>query len=124
MDAAEAPFLGFGLGTVGNSGFAPNSFNPHIVGPPGSGMINFSIFAGNDLDPVGVLNGSHLVHQEIEFRFTGATGYAESDIVDLFTFGMGTGPDSSITISLPEPSGLALSGIGMLTLALARRYRV
>jgi hypothetical protein len=32
---------------------------------------------------------------------------------------MGTGPDSLITISLPEPGGLALAGIGMLGLSLA-----
>lgn len=123
MDADHDPFLGFGLGTVGNSGLVPNTFNPDIVGPPGKEMINFSIFAGTDLDPVGVLDGAHLVHQEIAFRFTGAAGYGERDVVDLFAFGMGTGPDSLITVSLPEPGGLALSGIGMLTLALgfARR---
>jgi hypothetical protein len=32
---------------------------------------------------------------------------------------MGTGPDSLITISLPEPGGLALAGLGMLSLLLA-----
>ena len=123
MDADEAPFLGFGLGTVGNSGLAPNSFDPHIVGPPGKTMINFSIFAGDDLDPVGVLNDTHLVHQAIEFRFTGAAGYGERDVVDVFTFGMGTGPDSVITVSLPEPGGLALSGIGTLALTLSLIHR-
>ncbi len=123
MDADQDPFLGFGLGTVGNSGLAPNSFDPHIVGPPGKTMINFSIFAGDDLDPVGVLNDTHLVHQAIEFRFTGAAGYGERDVVDLFTFGMGTGPDSVITVSLPEPGGLALSGIGMLALTLSLIHR-
>ena len=119
LDPDQAPFLGFGIGTVGNSGLAPNSFNPHIVGPPGNQMINFAIFAGTDIDPVGVLDGTHLVHREIKFRFTGAAGYRESDVVDLYTFGMGTGPDSLITISLPEPGGLALAGLGMLSLLLA-----
>jgi hypothetical protein len=119
MDPDQAPFLGFGIGTVGNSGLAPNSFNPHIVGPPGNQMINFAIYAGIDIDPVGVLDGTHLVRREIEFRFTGAAGYRESDVVDLYTFGMGTGPDSRITISLPEPGGLALAGIGVLGLSLA-----
>jgi hypothetical protein len=86
-------------------------------------MINFAIYAGIDIDPVGVLDGTHLVRREIEFRFTGAAGYRESDVVDLYTFGMGTGPDSRITISLPEPGGLALAGIGVLgfSLAVARR---
>jgi hypothetical protein len=82
-------------------------------------MINFAIFAGTDIDPVGVLDGTHLVHREIKFRFTGAAGYRESDVVDLYSFGMGTGPDSLITISLPEPGGLALAGLGMLSLLLA-----
>lgn len=122
LDPRRAPFLGFGIGTVGNSGLAPNSFNPHIVGL-GKQMIDFAIYAGTDIDPVGVLDGAHLVHREIEFRFTGAAGYGEKDVVDLYTFGMGTGPDSQIDISLPEPGGLALAGIGALgwSLAAARR---
>jgi hypothetical protein len=122
MDAASQPFLGYGLGTVGNSGLAPNSFNPHIVGPPGKHMIDFAIYAGIDIDPVGVLNGSHLVQQGIEFRFTGVAGYAETDIVDLFAFGMGTGPDSVITISMPEPNGMA-PGLPLMLAWLARRLR-
>jgi hypothetical protein len=123
LDPHQAPFLGFGIGTVGNSGLAPNSFNPHIVGPPGNQMINFAIFAGTDIDPVGVLDATHLVHREIEFRFTGAAGYRESDVVDLYSFGMGTGPDSLITISLPEPGGLALAGLGMLSFSLLAARR-
>ena len=118
LEPDQAPFLGFGIGTVGNSGLAPNSFDPHIVGL-GNQMINFAIYAGTDIDPVGVLDGTHLVHREIKFRFTGAAGYRESDVVDLYTFGMGTGPDSLITISLPEPGGLALAGIGVLSFSLA-----
>lgn len=123
MNRDEAPFLGFGIGTVGNSGLAPNSFNPQIVGPPGNQMINFSIFAGTDIDPVGVLDGTHLVHRDIMFRFTGAAGYGEADIVDLFAFGLGTGPDSLITVSLPEPVGLALAAVGMLALLLTTGRR-
>jgi hypothetical protein len=118
LEPDQAPFLGFGIGTVGNSGLAPNSFDPNIVGL-GNQMINFAIYAGTDIDPVGLLDGTHLVHREIEFRFTGAAGYRESDVVDLYTFGMGTGPDSLITISLPEPGGLALAGIGVLSFSLA-----
>jgi len=125
MAADQAPLLRFGIGTVGNSGLAPNSFDPHIVGPPGNKMINFAIFAGIGVDPVGVLDDTHLVHREIEFRFTGAAGYGEADVVDLFAFGMGTGPNSLITISLPEPGGVALVGIGILTVTAktARRRR-
>ena len=125
MDPHQNPFLGFGMGTVGNSGLDPNSFNPHIVGPPGKQMINFAIFAGIDIDPVGVLDNTHLVHREIEFRFTGAAGYGEKYIVDLFAFGMGTGPDSLITVSMPEPYGPVMAAGGILALigALAARPR-
>ena len=88
-------------------------------------MINFAIFAGIDIDPVGVLDNTHLVHREIEFRFTGAAGYGEKDIVDLFAFGMGTGPDSLITVSMPEPYGPVMAAGGILALigALTARPR-
>lgn len=127
MTAENEPFLGFGVGTVGNSGVAPNSFNPHVVGPPGRHMINFAIYAGSDIDPVGVLDGSHLVRGGILFRFLGANGFGEGDLVDLFAFSMGTGPDSMLTVSMPEPSGVALvvaAGLaGMVSVALRRSSR-
>jgi hypothetical protein len=127
MTAEKQPFLGFGVGTVGNSGVAPNSFNPHVVGPPGRHMINFAIYAGSDIDPVGVLDGSHLVRGGILFHFLGANGFGEGDLVDLFAFGMGTGPDSMLTVSMPEPSGVAMvvaAGLaGMISVALRRPAR-
>lgn len=117
MNQDAPPFAGFGVGTVGNSGLSPNSFNPHIVGPPGRHMIDFAIATDGDLDPVGVLDGAHLVRRDASFRFTGASGFSESDIVDRYSFGLGTGPDSVITISMPEPSGLAIAAAGVALLA-------
>jgi hypothetical protein len=123
MNPETRPFLSFGVGTVGNSGVDPNSFNPFIVGPPGRHMIDFAIYAGSDIDPVGVLDGSHLVRGSILFHFLGVNGFGEGDIVDLFAFGMGTGPDSMLTVSMPEPSGFAMVVIGLVSVALRRRSR-
>ena len=117
MTPQESPFLGFGVGTVGNSRLSPNIFNPHVVGPPGRHMIDFAIATVGDLEPIGVLDGAHLVAGDAWFRFTGATGYAESDIVDLYAFGLGTGPDSVMIISMPEPAGFALVALGVLLVA-------
>jgi len=117
MTPQDPPFLGFGVGTVGNSRLSPNNFNPHVVGPPGKHMIDFAIATVGDLEPVGVLDGAHLVAGDAWFRFTGARGYAESDIVDLYAFGLGTGPDSLMTISMPEPAGFVLVALGSLLVA-------
>ncbi len=85
-------------------------------------------YAGSDIDPVGVLDGSHLVRGGILFHFLGANGFGEGDIVDWFAFGMGTGPDSMLTVSMTEPSGVAMvvvvAGLaGMISVALRRSSR-
>ena len=107
MAAASPPNLGFGIGTVGNSTFSPNGFTPQIVGQ-GNTMINFGIYRGGDVDPKGVLNNKYLVKNTATFTFNGVAGYTEANIVDKVVFGLGTTPDSTLTVSLPEPGACAL----------------
>jgi hypothetical protein len=113
MNATTNPFLGFGIGTVGNNTLTPNGFTTSVVGT-GNTMINFGIYKGGDINPVGVLDGKYLVKNTATFTFTGLTGYSEADIVDTFTFGLGTSPDSTLTVSMPEPVGLLGAGLGFL----------
>lgn len=127
MNPAANPFLGFGIGTVGNQTLAPNRFDTAIVGT-GNTMIAFGIYKGGDISPVGTLDGKFVVRNMATFTFTGLTGYTEANIVDRFTFGMGTSPDSSLTVSMPEPvalHGVLMLGLGLLVVgpgyAVARR---
>jgi hypothetical protein len=115
MDPSFAPFEGFGIGTVGNSGLSPNNFNPLIVD-----QIDFAIYKDGDISPVGNLNGRFLVKDSATFTFSGLTGFTEADITPA-TFGLGTGPDS--LISVPEPGTMALAATGLVTggLGLLRR---
>jgi hypothetical protein len=103
MDTGSSPNLGFGIGTVGNSALSPNGFTPGVVGPAGTAMINFSIYKGANINPAGLLNYRFLVKDTARFTFSGVTGFTEADIVDKVVFGLGTAPDSTITVSLPEP---------------------
>lgn len=107
IDPSFAPFEGFGIGTVGNSNLSPNNFNPFIVD-----QIDFAIYKDGDISPVGNLNGRFLVKDSATFTFSGLTGFTEADITPA-TFGLGTGPDS--LISVPEPGTLALAATGLLT---------
>lgn len=111
MDVSLAPFEVFGLGTVGNSGFSPNGFDPAIVGPPGNGQIAFGLSTGSDIQPVGApMQDQYLVRNEATFTFSGLTGFTEADIVPA-TFGFGTGPDSTIAVPEPGTGVMALAGL-------------
>lgn len=116
MDPSFAPYQGFGIGTVGNSGLSPNNFNPFIVD-----QIDFAIYKDGDISPVGNLDGRFLVKDSATFTFSGLTGFTEADISPIAMFGLGTKPDSVITV--PEPGTLALTATGLLTggLGLLRR---
>ena len=123
LNSGTAPQLAFGIGTVGNSLLSPNGFDPAVVGPPGTGMINFGIYRGGDIQPNGLLNGRFLVKNTATFTFTGVTGYSEADLVDKVVFGTGTGPDATVTVSLPEPplAGMAVAGLGSCGWVIGRR---
>ena len=117
MDAALSPFLGFGIGTVGNSSppiASGNGFTPSIVGT-GNSMINFSIYRGGDIDPQGQLDLKYLVRNSATFRFTGVAGYTEEAIATKAVFGLGTGPDSTLLVVVPEPEGYVIVATGCLT---------
>jgi len=122
MSVASQPNLGFGIGTVGNSVFSPNGFTPKVVGQ-GNTMINFAIYRGGDIDPNGVLNDRYLVKNTATFTFTGVGGYTEANIVDKVVFGLGTGPDSTLAVSLPEPGGCGLLAAAAAVLAARRALR-
>jgi hypothetical protein len=115
MSDAANPFLGFGLGTVGNSSLTLNNFNGNVV----SGF-NYSIYR-NDVVTRN-LNGALLVKDMASFTFTGLTGFTEADIVPAVAFGLGTAPDRLCLV--PEPGSAALAGVGMLgLLTLCRQKR-
>jgi len=111
MGASFAPFLGFGIGTVGNSDLSPNNFQGNIV----DGR-DFSIYHGEV--STNSLNGERMVLDHAQFVFSGVTGFSEADISDVSAFGLGTGPDS-IEFT-PEPTTLSLILLGV---ACIRRRR-
>lgn len=113
MNPALVPFLGFGLGTVGNSSLT-NSFNGNIVG-----NIDYSIYKGEVT--TANLNNRLLVKETATFNFTGVSGFTEDDISRNFAFGLGTAPDSFLT---PEPSTALLLVLGLFAQLIgARRAR-
>ena len=105
MDEAVNPFLGFGIGTVGNTNLTPNNFQGNIV----DGM-DYSIYKADEITNQP-LSGQLLVKDTATFTFTGLTGFTENDIVNAFAFGLGTAPDSLVT---PEPTSILLLSIGIL----------
>lgn len=121
LDPAFDPLAGFGLGTVGNSGFDPSNFDPKVVG-----QNEFGIYAGVDIEPKGNLPGRMLARELVRFRFGLVGDWTEADIGHRFTFGLGTGPDSAIVVSVGEPvSGPAalLGATGLAAIVVARRRR-
>lgn len=107
MNPVLASFLGFGIGTVGNSNLSPNGFNGNIVG----GM-DYCIYRGEVTTQN--LDGRLLVKDMATFTFTGVSGFSEADISQNFAFGLGTAPDSLL---IPEPVSAALWAAGFLMLS-------
>jgi hypothetical protein len=120
MNTAEVPFLGFGIGTVGNSEFLGNGFDTDLVGK-GKSMINFSIYHGGDIQPNGNLKEAYLLQNSgtFTFAFTDNTIWSEADIRPNAVFGFGTSPDGKIVV-VPEPAAYALALLGAT--ALVCRY--
>lgn len=115
MDADFLPFLGFGVGTVGNSDLKPNNFNGNIVG-----NMNYALYAGDATTQN--LDDRPLVKDHITFTFTGVTGFTENDIRPNFAIGLGTSPDSFL---VPEPAAIApLLALGLFALPRRRRFRL
>jgi hypothetical protein len=107
INAAYIPNLGFGLGTVGNSGLSPNGFDGNIVDG-----VDFAIYKG-EITTQPLTNPSVLVKETAVFIFSGLTGFTEADIQPMFAFGLGTAPDSLL---VPEPATMLLLGLGGLLL--------
>ena len=107
FDAALNPFLGFGIGTVGNSSLFPNGFDGNVVDG-----YDFAIYKG-EVTTRALVNRQPLVKETATFTFTGVTGFTEADIAPAFAFGLGTAPDSLL---IPEPATLVLLGLGGLLL--------
>jgi len=112
MDPSFTPFLGFGVGTVGNSNFAPNNFQGNIVGG-----IDYGLYKGDIT--TSSLDGRLLVKESATFTFSGVLGFSESDISSLAAFGLGTQPDSFMMT--PAPGACVLLSAGLLLGARRRR---
>lgn len=115
MDDSFNPYLGFGIGTVGNNLLNPNGFNGNIVG-----AVDYTIYNG-DVSTQN-LDGKNLVLESATFTFEGLTGFTEQDIVNQFAFGLGTAPDSLIGHpTVPVPGAVLLAGIGTALVGTLRR---
>ena len=114
MDAEQIPYLGLGIGTVGNSSLGDNNF-------PGLGGLAAGIYAGeittNNLttDPA-----TPLVKDLATFTLTFETlsGFSIGSEV---AFGFGTDPDSLHIVPVPGAVLLGLLGMGVAGMKL-RKY--
>jgi hypothetical protein len=118
MNVALSPFLGFGIGTVGNNNLSPNNFNGNIVDG-----FDYSIYRDDVITQN--LNATRLVKNTATFTFTGVSGFTEADIAHTVAFGLGTTPDSlkTGTIIIPEPSSVTLAVAGLALLGIVSRRR-
>jgi len=114
--STSTPPLAFGVGTVGNTNFDPDSFNGSIVGND-----DFGIFVGETA--TANLDGWLLVKDSIAFEFAGFDGFNLAQISPYGVFGFGSSPEFVVTV--PEPAGLviALVGTGVCALERCRRRR-
>ncbi|MFM8805182.1 MAG: XDD4 family exosortase-dependent surface protein, partial [Planctomycetia bacterium] len=129
------PFLGFGIGTVGNTfyntGVNTNGFDGKVVrGPasiPGNSMISFSIYrsTNGDISPSSGLNNQYLLRNSGTFTFgivSNGITWKNEDIRREAVFGFGTNPDGIITVT-PEPSAYVIALLGVAAVACRQRFR-
>jgi hypothetical protein len=109
MTPTANPYLGFGIGTVGNANLGVNNL-------PAMDGIETAIYTG-DITTQN-LNGKLLVKDTATFTFGGLTGFTEANIWPQVAFGLGTSPDSLMTtiVPTPEPATLAILCLGALLL--------
>jgi hypothetical protein len=132
---AVPPTLGFGIGTVGNSGLASKglNFDGNVVSGagPGNTMINLGIYSngggtGGIVATVGIVD-NFLIRNHATFTFqltgtdvTSLNGFDATWVQGNVMWGFGTAPE---TVLVPEPGGIAMAAIGGLAWVgwLARR---
>jgi len=114
MNASLSPFLGFGIGTVGNNNLTPNNFNGNVV----DGM-DYSIYAG-DVTTQN-LHNKLFVKGMATFTFSGLTGFTEANIKPTGKIGLGTAPDNLMDVVVPEPATVLLLILGGMVLFRCRQ---
>lgn len=135
MTPTVFPFLGFGIGTVGNGDLTTNGFNgnwvngpKNITGNANDRMISFSIYRstkGEDISPINKLDNQYLLMNTGTFTFTikdDGMKWSNADIRQEALFGFGTGPDGKIIVT-PEPSAYVIALLGVAAFACRQRLR-
>jgi len=113
MNSGFTPFLGYGIGTVGNANLT-NSFNGSQVDGLDLSIYRTEVTTAN-------LATRYLVKDTATFTFTGVSGKTDADIASTAAFGMGTAPDSLQIV--PEPSSIVLALGGVVLLGMVGRRR-
>ncbi len=104
FNEAQAPYLPFGLGTIGNNLLSPNNFNGNLVDG-----LQYSIYAG-DVTTANLAE-MYLIKEIATFTFAGASGFTIGPEV---VFGLGTAPDAWHTAQVvPLPAAVLLGMLGM-----------
>ena len=111
MYPAYVPYVGFGIGTVGNSDLSPYNNFPAMDGIQ-SGIVAGEVTAGSNS-----LKGWDLVRTSATFNFSGLTGYTIDDFGPV-AFGFGTGPD--LLTPVPGAVLLGLLGLGVAGIKLRK----